>query len=293
MCACVQLSIINTDQFTSLVGDGYISFPCHPQKIIYGQEPLYPVGHIEGDEDIAQAVGEVARSELKGMVYRSGRYAILMAFKDLGALHRTATKDEICRAGQKHCSSPMEANYMAGQQFGAWKAVDGLVARNFIVRRKNQGAGVGFSTQKHQFSLTEEGRALVALAEAKWGSAGRAGGADEGAATVVNRSAAAARAAAVGPSAFGSAGSPMRLSGAHVAGAGAGHTLGGGGGAAAAWRTNAAAGMGASTTPVSGTRGRRTADQLAADDEKDLRAWLQLRTTTYESVHMIKVCCCW
>ena len=50
-----------------------------------------------------------------------GAYAILRAFIDLSALNRSVTKDELCRAGQDHCDDPMEANYLAGQQFGAWK----------------------------------------------------------------------------------------------------------------------------------------------------------------------------
>lgn len=65
---------------------------------------------------------------------RAPHRQILMAFSDLNALHRVAYKAELCKAGQKHCDSPMKADYMRGQQFGAWKAIDQLEKRGLVVR---------------------------------------------------------------------------------------------------------------------------------------------------------------
>jgi hypothetical protein len=57
-----------------------------------------------------------------------------MAFSDLNALHRVAYKDELCRAAKKHCDSPMHSDYLKGQQYGAWKGIDKLAERQFVIR---------------------------------------------------------------------------------------------------------------------------------------------------------------
>lgn len=242
---------------------------------------------------------------------RAPHRQILMAFSDLNALHRVAYKAELCKAGQKHCDSPMKADYMRGQQFGAWKAIDqlekrGLVVRSaatlslftlpsrpnpilifffsppFLPRTKNFGAGVNFTASKHTFSLTDEGRGVVAAVREKWGGGGGGGGGAAGAG-----GAAATSSGWKTPSGKAASGWSSTPGGHRLGGGGGGSTGGGGhwvppsagsgaGAAAAAYTPAAAAAVGGGGGVK---KGRRTQAELTADDETTLRTWLTDRST--------------
>jgi hypothetical protein len=130
------------------------------QRIVKGQEPLYPPGYsaMPQSELTALENTQVDPYLEKKCARRSGAHAILMAFHH-GNIEATVTKDQICDTVQQLnlCDEAMEANYHQGRMYGAWKAKDTLIKHGYLIEYK---AGVSFtdrgfrSNGKHTYSIT-------------------------------------------------------------------------------------------------------------------------------------------
>ena len=69
---------------------------------------------------------------LERIKYRSGAYAILMAFHV--SRTKSLTKDQLCQLGQEYCDENMTEDYHAGRMYGGFKGKDTLKNHELIVQ---------------------------------------------------------------------------------------------------------------------------------------------------------------
>lgn len=130
------------------------------QRIIKGEEPLYPPGYIPLAHAEFEALehNQVDPYLENKCAKRSGAHAILMAFHH-GSIEATVTKDQICETVRQLnlCDEVMEANFHQGRMYGAWKAKDTLIKHGYLLEYK---AGVSYGSRgfrsngRHTYSIT-------------------------------------------------------------------------------------------------------------------------------------------
>jgi hypothetical protein len=144
------------------------------QRIIRGEEPIHPRGYIPLTAAELNALEDTIVDpyiEIK-IGKRSGAHAILMAFHH-GAIDTSVTKDQIFRVVRDLdlCYSEMDANFLQGRQYGAWKSKDTLIRHGFLHEHKAniQMTDRGFrATGKHLYSITDAGRKAIRYLLNKW-----------------------------------------------------------------------------------------------------------------------------
>ena len=101
-------------------------------------------------------------SYTKSIKIRGGAFAILMAFHHSPS--DVLLKRQILQQAQPFCDDQMEANYMAGRTYGAWKAIDTLKQKHFVSEQGHRyfspTAG-GFRDRPHQYTLTRDGKLFL------------------------------------------------------------------------------------------------------------------------------------
>jgi ERCC4-type nuclease len=143
------------------------------QKIVTGQEPIYPPGFTPlSDAEFRSLEENAVDPYLDKMSKRSGAHAILMAFHH-GSIEATVTRERICQTVRDLdlCDEPMDANFHQGRMYGAWKAKDTLIKHGFLLEYK-AGARYtdrGFrSNGAHTYSITESGKKAIRYLLKKW-----------------------------------------------------------------------------------------------------------------------------
>ncbi|CAG9465588.1 unnamed protein product [Pedinophyceae sp. YPF-701] len=100
---------------------------------------------------------------LSRMKYRSGPYAIMMAFD--GREHTQLTRQAIIRDGQEHCDEEMEPNWHAGRTHAAWSSIKTLENKGLVLRTDPRGFSSSsgrFWRATNYFQLTDAGRQFLA-----------------------------------------------------------------------------------------------------------------------------------
>ena len=99
-------------------------------------------------------------SYTKSIKIRGGAFAILMAFHH--SLTDVLTKSQICKEAQRYCDEQMEANYMAGRTYGAWKAIDTLKSHSFVTEQSFRSVSGGrWRDAPHKYTLTRDGKLFI------------------------------------------------------------------------------------------------------------------------------------
>ncbi|GAB5354229.1 hypothetical protein AAMO2058_000101800 [Amorphochlora amoebiformis] len=100
---------------------------------------------------------------LRTITFRSGSYAILMAFHDTNS--EMMRKSKIIQAAQKYCDEAMDTDYHAGRLFSGWSSIRTLERHRLIIRRDRRDArrSVGWrGGPSDEFYVTERGKRFTA-----------------------------------------------------------------------------------------------------------------------------------
>ena len=82
------------------------------------------------------------------------------------AFHHSQTdvllKTQICAQAQKFCDEAMEANFMAGRPYGAWKSMSTLKTHQLVSEQGFRRCTTrGWRDSKHQYTLTQKGKLFI------------------------------------------------------------------------------------------------------------------------------------